>query len=73
MLESHKQRDIDLWLKWAAVLGPLAGVLVGAFLRFQSDHDKVGELWGFKAKQETFDVSVVESIARLQEITKRIK
>lgn len=70
MPETHQGRSIDRWLKYAAVFGPLAGVILGAFIEVILDHDKVMQLWNWKQRQEDFNFVTVKAIARMEALVK---
>lgn len=74
-------RQIDRWLKWVAILGPMvSGVVfgsagfVGGYSRAKEELVTLGHrttlLEGWKEKQEDFNKVVIQQIATLQ-ATKR--
>lgn len=74
------RRIIDRWLPVAATFAGIVGVLIGMLFRIggayqvvRDDHDKVIAILSWKEKQEEFNRETTVAIARLQEITKRIR
>jgi hypothetical protein len=70
---------MDRWLPAMAIIGPLAGFVIAKIFTFGSiyagitqDHATIVSIVEWKGKQEDFDRSVIDSIARLQEVTKKI-
>lgn len=78
------ERQIDKWLKYTAVIGPLTTFILGigtgtwgTYKALQSDGyrieqitEKIGRLEGWKEHQDDFNQKTVAAIARLQALMK---
>ena len=80
MSEHRETREIDKWLKWAAVMGPIFGFIfglcggaIGAYQAFKDDTHRIQLIEGWKDKQEDFNKATIEAIATLKEVVKHIK
>lgn len=80
MVEHEHTRQIDRWLKWVAVLGPVVGWLLGvptgvvvAYQAFKQDHNDIVQLQSWKDKQEEFNLETVKAITRLKALIKDIQ
>lgn len=76
---SARSRWMDRYLPILAITGPLIGFLVAKVFTFGSiyagitqDHARIDNLIVWKDRQDDFDRSIIDSIARLQEVTKKI-
>ena len=77
---SDHVRDIDRWLKWVAIIGPVFGFVFGmcagtvtAYQAFKHDSDRIELIEGWKNKQEDFNKETIRAVSALQEIVKRIR
>jgi hypothetical protein len=77
MEHDHGPRQIDKWLKYAAVFGPFLGFLFGigsgtliAYQAYKQDHSDIGILFNWKDKQDEFNQKTVAAIARLKALIK---
>lgn len=73
-------RQIDRWLRWAAILGPFLGFMFGilsgsmiAYQAFKNQDNRIVSIEGWKEKQDAFNEKTVVAITRLKVIVKDLQ
>lgn len=74
-----ERRNIDAWLKWVALVGPIVTYLlgvasgaVGVFQMFRADSARITQLEVWKETQSQFNQETVKAVARLKALLKDV-